>query len=163
MSDGAIADQLKRGLPALVAGVLMLLTATPAPFAWLPTYPLVLLMAVFFLSIYAPRSLPFGVVFALGLLTDMLLSAPLGLHALLAVLAQQLVLRMVRVVSRQAFRVVWAGFAVLCVGYHACMLLVLHAVMAQPPAADSVLPLLISTVVFYPIFHIVFSRLIPST
>ena len=73
--------------------------------------PYFMLLAVFFWSIYRPSFLLPLYVFALGILYDMVLGYPIGLHSLLFI-TMQLVLRAQRLFFiGQPFLILWMSFA----------------------------------------------------
>jgi rod shape-determining protein MreD len=89
-------------LPALVPGQPGLIpSAAPA--------------AVFFWTLYRPRLMAPPTVFALGLLSDLLSGAPLGVNTLLLLLLHAAVLTQRRVLARQSFLIVWISFALLAI------------------------------------------------
>jgi rod shape-determining protein MreD len=75
--------------------------------------PAFALMAVYHWSIYRPDLLPYVAVFAAGLLLDLLNDAPLGVSALILLLARAGVLSQRRFFVGRGFPVVWAGFVAL--------------------------------------------------
>lgn len=112
--------------------------------------------AVFFWTLYRPRLMAPVAVFSLGLLSDLLSGAPLGLNTLLLLLLHGFVLTQRRVLARQSFLIVWLAFAVL-----ATLLLALGWVL-RALLAFSLLPLLPPlielglVVALYPAFSWVF-------
>jgi rod shape-determining protein MreD len=66
---------------------------------------------VFFWTVFRPASLPPLVVFALGLLCDLLGQAPLGLDVLVLLAVQAVALKLRRVLEKQGFVRVWMAFA----------------------------------------------------
>lgn len=101
----------RHGFPAATSFVGIVLLG--APFG-LPgqaqLMPAFALAAVFFWSLFRPSSLPPPVVFLLGLLADLLSSAPIGSNVLLLLLTQFLVLRTRRYLPQKGFLFVWLIF-----------------------------------------------------
>ena len=76
----------------------------------------VALACVFFWSVFRPTSMPPPVVFAVGLLADLLDFAPVGVGLLGLLIVHGLALRWRRFLLRQTFMVVWVAFVVLATG-----------------------------------------------
>ncbi len=74
------------------------------------------LIAVSYWTLVRPRDLPPLMTFFLGLVTDILLMTPLGVHAFVFVLAQTLLLKERRFLMGQGFWVLWAAFFLLAGG-----------------------------------------------
>lgn len=114
---------------------------------------------VYFWTLYRPRLMHPVAVFALGLLTDLLSGAPLGLNTLLLLLLHAAVLSQRRVLARQSFLIVWIAFVLL-----AALLLalgwLLRVVLAFTilPALPAVLEFAL-TIALYPALAWMFVRL----
>ena len=94
---------------------LVLLSAVPLQIAHLgEVRPVFMLMAVYYWTILR-HSPPFAV-FLLGLVLDLLSDYPLGMNALVLVLAQALTAYNRKFLLGQSFMVMWAGFAVVALG-----------------------------------------------
>ena len=65
---------------------------------------------VFFWTVFRPAAMPPLVVFALGLLCDLLSEAPLGLDILVLLGMQAVALKLRRILERQGFVRVWLAF-----------------------------------------------------
>ena len=77
--------------------------------------PAFALMAVYHWTIYRPDLLPPSGVFAVGLAEDLLTDGPVGINALLLLLARAAVLRQRRYFVNRTFPFVWSGFTLLAV------------------------------------------------
>jgi len=103
-----------RLLPVLTMLVAALATILPVR---VPGYaaltPAFTLMAVYHWTIYRPDLLPAVVLFAVGLAEDLLTGAPVGVGALVLLLARAAVLRARRYFINRTFPFVWTGFALL--------------------------------------------------
>lgn len=75
--------------------------------------PAFTLMAVYHWTIYRPDLLPAAGVFAIGLAQDLLTGDPVGVNALLLLLARAAVLRQRRHFVNRTFPFVWSGFTLL--------------------------------------------------
>jgi rod shape-determining protein MreD len=112
-------------LPRVNNGLLRLLpiatTVLAATIAILPVQvpgyaaltPAFTLMAVYHWTIYRPDLLPPTGLFAVGLAQDLLSGAPVGVSALLLLLARAAVLRNRRYFINRTFPFVWGGFTLL--------------------------------------------------
>lgn len=101
-------------LPIATTLVAAIMTILPMP---VPGYaaltPAFALMAVYHWTIYRPDLLPPLGVFAIGLTQDLLSGSPVGVGALVLLLARATVLRMRRYFINRTFPFVWTGFALL--------------------------------------------------
>ncbi|MGE3623081.1 MAG: rod shape-determining protein MreD [Bdellovibrionales bacterium] len=104
---------LRRALPFLTTFVLVLLAYMPGLVPALGTVmPPLPLIPLFYWSIHRPDW--FGAIssFALGLLVDLLLGAPLGVTAGLYAVSHLLLMQQQRFFRGSPFHVLWAGYAV---------------------------------------------------
>jgi rod shape-determining protein MreD len=74
--------------------------------------PAFALMAVFHWTVYRPDLLPLGVVFALGLLLDLLNGTPAGVSSLVLLVVRSVLLERRGLFVDKSFAVVWGGFLV---------------------------------------------------
>lgn len=77
--------------------------------------PAFALMAVYHWTIYRPDLLPPIGLFAVGLAQDLLAGAPVGVNALVLLLARAAVLRQRRYFINRNFAFVWSGFTLLAI------------------------------------------------
>lgn len=97
--------------PVTTAALMLLLLSAPLGLPGQPQLQeAVALACVFFWSTFRPDSMPPPATFALGLLTDLLSIAPLGVNVLLLLIAQGVALRARRFLVAQGFLVVWLAF-----------------------------------------------------
>ena len=120
--------------------------------------PLFTVIGVYYWSIYRPDLVPAPVVFAIGLLHDLLAGGPIGLMALLLVALHALCAAQRRVFVGKSFAVGWWGFAMVAIGVGALDWLVaslyyLHLMNPRPLFVQ-----LILTVVLYPALNWLFNR-----
>ncbi len=123
---------------------------------YLPGYgavaPDLLLMGVFYWSIYRPSLLPSAVVFVIGLVQDALVGVPFGVNALVLVLVQGVVTSQRRFFHGKSFVVVWWAFLLVawCAGTLSWVLMmVLNQALMDPTAGVFQAAL---TVALYPFF-----------
>lgn len=105
------------GLTALVILALFLLSTFPFRFAGLGEIrPAFMLMAVYYWTILRPSLLPPPAVFAIGIVLDVLFAYPLGMNAMVFVIAQWVTRGQRKFLLGQPFPVIWAGFALMALG-----------------------------------------------
>lgn len=101
----------RHGFPALLTvAVLLLLSAPMGLPGQAQMQPAWLLASVYFWSIYRPAALPAAMVFALGLLLDLLAQGPVGLWVLILLLVHGTALGGRRTLARAGFLGVWLAF-----------------------------------------------------
>ena len=71
---------------------------------------------VFFWSLYRPASMPAPLVFAIGLLLDLLAQGPVGIEVLVLLLIHAVALRSRRLLTRSGFATVWLVFTGVALG-----------------------------------------------
>ena len=107
----------RRGFPGSTTALLLLFSAAPIGVpGQAELQASVALACVFFWSLFRPASMPPAVVFAVGLLTDLLGYAPPGVGVLTLLCAHGLALRWRRVLARQSFLLVWLAFVCIAAG-----------------------------------------------
>jgi rod shape-determining protein MreD len=134
-------------LAMLIAGVVPLHIP-----AFEPVAPAMLLIAVFYWSLYRPDLMPAWAAFAFGLLQDVFVGLPLGVSACMLIAVHAAVDTQRRFFVGKSFSVVWLGFAVVasatvalgwvltCISYGA--LLAPEPVLFQSLVTIGVFPLL---------------------
>lgn len=104
---------LRQSAPSLATLLLVLLSVMPLP---IPSYgavaPVLPMIAVYYWAAHRPDLLPFTIVFAAGLLLDILAAGPLGLHSFVFLVCQFLVITQRRLLVGQPFLFLWCGFVV---------------------------------------------------
>lgn len=153
-------DQVSRDLaPAALAVVLVLAMGIPLGLpAQHGVMPVPAIAAVYFWTLYRPALMPPLAVFLLGVLSDLLTGAPLGLHPLLLLLLHAVVLTQRRVLARQSFLLVWVVFATfasttLGLGWALRTLLAFQLLPVEPALYELAL-----TVAIYPALSWLFVR-----
>lgn len=111
-------DLVLRGLtPILLTLALVVIARLPFGFEEFETaMPLLILMCVYYWTIYRPQLLPPVVIFLFGLLHDLMTNGPIGLMALVLLLVYWLVDAQRRVFLGSSFVVGWWGFGLVAVG-----------------------------------------------
>ena len=151
-------DSIARAcFPAGCTVVLMMLTLAPFGFAdQSQLLPAVALTCVWFWSVYRPLQMPAAVVFAIGLLLDLLGYLPLGVGVLTLLAAHAVAMRLRRMLVKRSFLLVWLMFVVVAAGGAAMMWaltcgLVLRLLAPAPAIFQAVL-----TIALYPAIAILF-------
>lgn len=107
----------RRGLPAGISFLFVLMAAVPVP---IPGYssivPMLGLATVFFWAVHDPKLLPPVAVFAIGLVQDALSGAQMGANAVVLLMCYGLTLSQRRFFRNRSFIQVWGGFSILAFG-----------------------------------------------
>lgn len=105
------------GFPGASTALVLLLLAAPLGLpAQAELQPALVLGCVFFWSLFRPASMPPPLVFVLGLLSDLLGEAPIGVMVLILLVVHGLALRSQRLFARQGFLLVWLAFVIVAIG-----------------------------------------------
>jgi rod shape-determining protein MreD len=137
----------RTGLLLLVLFTLLILSAFPFHLGSLGTVrPVFILIAVYYWSITRPDILsPIGV-FATGIVFDLVCGYPPGMTALILLVVQWAIRVQRKFLAGQAFRVIWAGMAV--VAFSACLV--------------QWLLFCIFSAAFYPLMPVIFSATVTT-
>jgi rod shape-determining protein MreD len=153
--------------PKLVPGLLTVILAifTVVPVA-IPGYasvtPNFVLMSIYHWSIYRPEHMPYFAVFLIGLLLDLLTTAPgsvVGLTPLLLLIVRSTVLAQRRFFAGRSFPVVWWGFALVVALFDSLTWLVdsgLNGALLEP---RSIAFQAVLTVACFPVLTLLFARI----
>jgi rod shape-determining protein MreD len=123
------------------------------------------LMALFYWSIYRPTLLPPWMAFLLGILIDLLSGLPIGLTAVLFVLAQRVVVDQRKIFSGQSFLSVYFGYTVIAAAVYILQWFLYGFVILQWVSFQPVLGMIILGVVFFPLALLLMNlthRMLPS-
>jgi len=128
---------------------LLSVVSVPYPLSALLHAPL-LLIAIYYWSIYRPALLPSWLVFGIGLVLDLLTGLPfLGFNAVLFLLCRLAVIDQRRFLTGQTFSVIWLGFCLLSVLFHLLQWMMFSALSMQiVPVSDFTSPLILGVFVF---------------
>jgi rod shape-determining protein MreD len=122
--------------PGATTALLLVLLAAPLALpGQAELQPATVLACVFFWSLFRPASMPPALVFVLGLFSDLLEDAPVGVAVLTLLVVHGLALRWRRDLVRQGFLVVWLAFCAVAAGA-AALVWALNSVLSvtlQPP------------------------------
>jgi rod shape-determining protein MreD len=111
-------DHLGRRLvPTVLTLLLLVLGLVPLRIPYLvPVGPSFLLISAYYWGLHRPELLPGPVVFALGLLGDLMGGAPLGAGTLVLLLAYQATRSYRRILFNAGFVMIWLGFGAVVAG-----------------------------------------------
>lgn len=103
----------RNAVPGMLMLALVIGSAIPLR---LPAYaivaPMIPLMALYYWAVHRPDLLPFPMAFVLGILEDVLLGAPLGVHAFIYMIVLLVVSSQRRFLIGRSFWVLWWGFLI---------------------------------------------------
>ena len=138
--------------------VLLSVTYLPLPFfsAISPSLPL---MVIYCWVVLRPDLMPRTAVFALGLLQDAVTGVPLGLHALVYLVAHPVLLAQRRFLVRHSYLSLWWGFVLLAPSVSFVTWLLLSILRGGLFASFGVLASLMAAIVAFPVIAWVISRL----
>lgn len=153
-------DQLARNLtPLALTLMLVILNVVPSHVPGLArVLPILPLIAVFHWSIHRPHLMPAVAVFLIGLAQDGLTGAPMGLHALIFLAVQGVVLFQHKFFTGKSFFVHWLGFALVGAGASTIAWLMLSAYHVTLFSVEAIAFQYVMTVAAFPILGYFFWR-----
>lgn len=103
-------------VPYAVIAVLFMMNVITVPYVQDNTLKIpLILMCVYYWSIYRPMLLPSWLVFVMGVILDILTMMPIGLTAFILVVTQKSIIYQRRYLMGQPFIILWAGFVFITV------------------------------------------------
>lgn len=115
--EAAFARASRGVVPASTIVVLLLLSVIPLGLPHISHVgPALSLATVYYWTTCRPDLLPLATVFGLGVLQDLILGTPLGLSALVLLLASGFVVSQRRAILGKGFVVSWLGFVLVALG-----------------------------------------------
>ena len=130
MRFGKLENAFRLSVPLLLFAAFLLAGFVALPVADADmARPHLVLMAVYYWSIYRPTLVPPALCFAAGLAIDILSGGPLGPNALLLTAAQWIVSDQRRYLMSQPYTTLWAGFGFVA-GAAAALQWALHSLLA---------------------------------
>jgi rod shape-determining protein MreD len=149
-------------VPSLLTAALAILTVVPIG---IPDYaavtPNFVLMSVYHWSIYRPEHLPYLAVFLIGLLVDLLTTAPgsaVGLTPLLLLITRSTVLGRRKFFVGRSFPLVWWGFALVVAMFDLLVWLIDSALAGSVLEPRSLAFQAVLTIAFFPLLTLLFAR-----
>lgn len=148
----------RTGLVLLAIFGLLIAGAFPVPLGKFGEIrPAFLLMAVYYWTIMRPEALPSPLVFVAGLLFDLLSGHPLGMNAMILIVAQWLVSTQRKFLSGQSFMVIWAGFSIVALGSAALQWLIFYFFYGNPAPLQPLFISMLMTWTLFPLLAPVFA------
>lgn len=154
-----ISHQLLSVSPAILAVLGILLSATPLDVSAISFTPNVACLMTLIAVAHYPSIWPRGFAFCLGLLQDVLFATPLGAQALLMLMLAQFVRAQGMRNPAMPFRLRWLEAAGIIVVWHALLWFVTALVLAHGPSLRHLLQAGLISVVWYPLFYVLGTRL----
>jgi len=114
--------------------------------------PLFILIPLYYWSVYRPTIMPLLWVFALGLLIDLIMGVPVGLHAALFVIAHFIIKTQRLFLMGQPYMMLWLGFMIVCMSVFAVKWLFFMALYQSTIAINAPLSSAGITILLFPIF-----------
>ncbi len=149
----------RSSFPAACTALLLLILAAPLGLpGQAQLQPAAALACVFFWSVFRPASMPAPVVFALGLLSDLLGLGQLGVGVLTLLFTHGLAWRGRRVLAGQGFIVVWLAFVGVAAGAAALGWGLTSLLLLRPVSGTAALFQFALTASAYPLLSTVFTR-----
>jgi rod shape-determining protein MreD len=151
-------DMLARNLmPVTLALLLVIVNVIPTQIPGLArVLPILPLIAIFYWSIHRPHLMPAVAVFLVGIFQDGLSGAPFGLHALIFLAVQGVVLFQHRFFIGKSFFVHWLGFALVSAGSSLLAWLLLSAFHAVFFSASLMALQYVTTLAAFPLLAMLF-------
>ena len=142
----------RAAVPAGMTVALMLLGSIPASGMHAQFLePVLAFASIYYWTLYRPDLMPAPLVFALGLLYDVISGAPVGTHAAMLALAHAILSRQRRFLVDKTFILNWAGFAVVAAGACVVVWLLTSIFYATPVDPWGMLFQTLMTIVAYPL------------
>lgn len=113
----------------------------------------ILLIGLYFWTIYRPYLIPAPVIFMMGLFLDLLSGGPIGLNAFSFMLLSMIVRSQRRFLLGQSWQMVWAGFFLAVAAIQGLQTLVFAATLSRMPELIPYLANVTISALFYPLVH----------
>ena len=142
----------RNSAPAAITILFVLIGVTPLQIPlYGPVASLLPLIALYYWVIHRPDLLPFSVVFAIGILHDLLTGAPIGLNAFVFLITSWTVLTQRRVLAGMPFLIVWWAFAMVAALAGLLEWAVYSAIYAQLMPVEPAAYRVMMTAAIYPV------------
>lgn len=148
---GQLDSAVRNLCPFVTTVFLVMLNVLPLPTPLAGSVsPLLVLAAVYYWAIFRPDLLPSFAVFLIGILYDVLSGGPLGLGALLLLIAHAVAIRQRRFFYGKSFLVMWVGFIFVAAGFAVANWAVVSVLAGRVIGPAPGLAQLLLTIAFYP-------------
>ncbi len=160
-AGGAIRlDRWARNIvPVVITLLMVIIGVTPVP---VPYYAIVApslpLMAVYYWAVLRPELMPRTAVFAIGLLQDVLSGVPLGVNALVLLLAHAVLLHQRRYLVGKSFWMFWLGFVMLAPAAGVLIWLLVAILRGALIAPDATMFNILMTIAVFPLLAWILSH-----
>lgn len=153
-------DGMARGLaPFALAVLLVLFGAVPLRLPHIAEIgPNFALLAVYYWAVHRPSVLPAPAVFFLGLLSDVLGAAPLGVGTAVLLGVHAVTLSQRRILVGQSFLLVWAGFVLVAAGAFAVIWALSSLLAGTMIDAQAAIFATVLNVAVYPVMGFIFAH-----
>ena len=113
--------------------------------------PYLTLIGVYYWSVFKPEYMPVSVVFAIGILQDILLGSPLGLTSLLLVVVQQFIFFQGRRFLERDFLFNWFVFVMIVIGFGTLTWIIVSLYFRVFLDYIGIIGQILLTIAFYPL------------
>lgn len=144
--------------PYVLMAILLLLKAVHVPFAPVGAIKAPLfLIGLYYWSIHRPGLFPPWVVFACGIVSDIIGGLPLGLNACVYLLIRWTISDQRRFLMGQSFIVVWIGFVIVCTAALLFQWFIFGAITGNWPALNQVVFSILLAGSLFPLISVLLS------
>ena len=139
-------------IPIVITLFMVVISVTPIPVPYsVAIAPSLPLMAVYYWVVLRPELMPRTAVFAIGLVHDALIGAPLGVNALVLLLAHAILSSQRRYLVGKSFWLFWLGFVILAPAAGALTWVLMSILRGALVAPDATLFNLLMTIAVFPL------------
>lgn len=157
-----LSQQLAMMMPAVIATLLILMSATPLSGGALTYTPNIVWLMTLVIVPAHPGAWPRGLAFVLGLLQDMVFGTPLGSQALLSLLLTHFIAHYFSPRAPQPFRVHWAEAAAILLLLHLLLALLIAIATPESLSVRHLLRTGVINVLWYPLFWGIGARIVAA-
>ena len=146
--------------PALITTAIVLITVIPLRIPGIKEImPNLAFINIYYWGVFYPGTLPYGFLFALGILQDSLTGNPLGMSSFINMVFAFMLGARKRVFGQALFGSLWTGFAVLSLAAFALQWAVLSIYYGRLLPVEAHGIQWCSTALAYPLMHLLLTRL----
>lgn len=153
-------------LPGISTFLLYLAGLAPIGLSGMGNFPPdIILISIYYWSIFRPGAIPFWLVFVLGVFKDSLFGVALGISSLIFIFFRLLVLSQQRYLIKETFWAMWVGFGLVAVPAMMMQWLLSSAYLKSVIPVQDIIMQWVFTFGLYPLLHIIFNaiyRLLPT-
>lgn len=150
----------RMALPGLGTLMFFLLSLAPIGLAGMGDFPPdIILISIYYWTIFRPSAIPFWAVFLFGLLRDALFGIALGMSSLIFIFFRLLVLSQQRYLVKETFWAMWVGFGLVIVPVLFAQWALASAYQKSLISGEASLMQWCFTFGLYPLLHVAFNAL----